>query len=93
MANTSQALDLEGLHREMHGIAEQIRIIKENNVCLIQHLTKNNPPFAATPIQEEVDRSHRSRQSSDRYLKVAKAQVGSGTINQKSATPITELTL
>ena len=27
MENTNQALDLEGIHREMHGIAEQIRIM------------------------------------------------------------------
>ena len=43
MANTSQASDLEGLYREMHGIAEQIRIMNENNALLIQHLTTNNP--------------------------------------------------
>ena len=43
MANTSQAPDLEGLPREMHSIAEQIRIMNENNARLIQHLTTNNP--------------------------------------------------
>ncbi|GFZ18658.1 hypothetical protein Acr_27g0003970 [Actinidia rufa] len=48
MANTSQASDLEGLHREMHGIAEQIRIMNENNARLIQHLSMNNPPPAST---------------------------------------------
>ena len=44
MGNTNQALDLEGLHREMHGIAEQIRIMNENNIRLIQHLAMNNSP-------------------------------------------------
>ncbi|GFY88363.1 hypothetical protein Acr_06g0003030 [Actinidia rufa] len=37
MANISQASDLEGLYREMHDIAEQIRIVNENN-ALLQHL-------------------------------------------------------
>ena len=44
MANISQALNLEGLHREMHGITEQIRIMNANNARLIQHLTTNNLP-------------------------------------------------
>ena len=57
MANTSQALDLEGIHREMHGIAEQIRVMNEINVRLVQHLATNNPlPLA--PILKEVDESH-----------------------------------
>ena len=66
MENTSQTLDLEGLHREMHGIAEQIRIMNENNVRLIQHIATNNPPPAAAPIQEEVYRFRHSRRSGDR---------------------------
>ena len=52
MANTNQTPNLESIHCEMHGIAKQIRIMNENNARLIQHLTINNlPPFAA-PIQE-----------------------------------------
>ena len=36
MANTSQASDLEGIiHREMHGIAEQIRIMNKINARLL----------------------------------------------------------
>ena len=38
MANISQATNLEGLHHEMHGIAKQIKVMNENNACLIQHL-------------------------------------------------------
>ena len=55
MENTNQALDLEDLYREMYEIAKQIRIMSKNNARLIQHLTMNNPPLAATPVQEEVD--------------------------------------
>ncbi|GFS43540.1 hypothetical protein Acr_00g0085640 [Actinidia rufa] len=66
MANTSQAPDLEGLHREMHGIVEQIKIMNENNACLIQHLSINNMPPTTTPIQKEANRSclsHKSKKS------------------------------
>ena len=65
MANTIQAPDLEGLHHEMHGIAEQIRIMNENNARLIQHLATNNPSSATALVQEEVDQSHCSHQSND----------------------------
>ena len=34
MASTNQALDLEGIHREMHGIADQIKIMNEINARL-----------------------------------------------------------
>ena len=52
MAMSSQALDLEGIHREMHGIAEQIRIMNKINARLVQHLATNNPPLAVAPVQE-----------------------------------------
>ena len=42
MANTSQAPDLEGIHREMYGIVEQIRIMNEINARLVQHLATNS---------------------------------------------------
>ncbi|GFZ21661.1 hypothetical protein Acr_29g0008230 [Actinidia rufa] len=58
MANTNQALDLKGIHREMHGIIEQIRIMNEINARLIQHLATNNPPSPIAPVPEEADRSH-----------------------------------
>ena len=35
MENAGQAPDLEGIHREMHGIAEQIKIMNEINVRLV----------------------------------------------------------
>ena len=50
MANTSQALDLEGLHHEMHGITEQTKIMNVNNARLIQHLAMNNLPPIATLV-------------------------------------------
>ncbi|GFY88878.1 hypothetical protein Acr_06g0008180 [Actinidia rufa] len=53
MANTSQAPNLEGLHREIHGMAEEMRIMNENNACLVQLLTMANPqPPAAPPIPD-----------------------------------------
>ena len=65
MANTSQVPDLEGIHREMHGIAEQIRIMNEINARLVQHLAINNLPSATAPVPDEVDRSRCSYRSSD----------------------------
>ncbi|GFY96622.1 hypothetical protein Acr_11g0009280 [Actinidia rufa] len=35
MANISQAPNLENIHREMHGIAEQIKIMNEINARLV----------------------------------------------------------
>ncbi|GFY85672.1 hypothetical protein Acr_04g0004100 [Actinidia rufa] len=65
LANTSQVLDLEGLHREIHGMAEQMRLMNENNVRLIQLLVAANlPPPIAPPILD-AERSHRSRRSGD----------------------------
>ncbi|GFS44894.1 hypothetical protein Acr_00g0092700 [Actinidia rufa] len=65
MANTSQTLDLEGLHCEMHGIAEKIRIMNVNNVRLIQHLTTNNPPPPPTTPVLDVERSRCPQRSGD----------------------------
>ncbi|GFY84520.1 hypothetical protein Acr_03g0012940 [Actinidia rufa] len=62
-ANAGQASDLEGIHCEMHGIAEQIRIMNEINARLVQHLATNNPPPVTTPIPEDADRSRRTHQS------------------------------
>ena len=49
----------------MHGITEQIRIMNENNACLIQHLAPNNPPPHAVLVLE-VSQSRRPRRSRDR---------------------------
>ncbi|GFS38857.1 hypothetical protein Acr_00g0059860 [Actinidia rufa] len=73
MASNNQAPDLEGLHCEMHGITEKIRIMNENNVRLIQHLTTNNPPPPAAPIQPELERSRHSHRSGDRESQSVKA--------------------
>ncbi|GFY93780.1 hypothetical protein Acr_09g0002260 [Actinidia rufa] len=45
MANPGQAPDLEGLHREIHDMAEQMRIMNENNGRLMQLLAAANPHF------------------------------------------------
>ncbi|GFZ18459.1 hypothetical protein Acr_27g0001980 [Actinidia rufa] len=55
--NTSQAQDLEGLHREIYGMAEQMRIMNKNNVVLIQHLAANNPPPPPPTPVPEIQRS------------------------------------
>ncbi|GFZ05550.1 hypothetical protein Acr_17g0011220 [Actinidia rufa] len=60
MANTNQAPDLEGLHREIHGMAEQMRIMNENNARLIQLLAAANPPPPAAPPIPDVERSRHS---------------------------------
>ncbi|GFY85817.1 hypothetical protein Acr_04g0005550 [Actinidia rufa] len=55
MANTNQAPNLEGIiRREMHGIAEQIRVMNEINARLVQHLTTSNPPPPTANVSEEL---------------------------------------
>ncbi|GFY97234.1 hypothetical protein Acr_11g0015400 [Actinidia rufa] len=55
MANASPVPDLEGLHHEIHGMAEQMRVMNENNARLIQLLAAANPqlhrPF---PISSDL---------------------------------------
>ncbi|GFY92808.1 hypothetical protein Acr_08g0012040 [Actinidia rufa] len=53
MANPAQAPDLEGLHREIHDMAEQMRIMNENNGRLMQLLAAANPPLPAAPLIPE----------------------------------------
>ena len=60
MANTGQALDLKGIHCDMHGIAKQIRIMNEINARLVQPFATNNPPPATTLVSEDTDRSRLS---------------------------------
>ncbi|GFS44982.1 hypothetical protein Acr_00g0093360 [Actinidia rufa] len=76
MAGNNQAPNLEGLHREMHEIAKQIRIMNENKARLIQHLATNNPPPPATPIPAEIEWSLYSRRLGDHEFGVVKALVG-----------------
>ncbi|GFY89053.1 hypothetical protein Acr_06g0009930 [Actinidia rufa] len=70
MANTSQVLDLEGLHREIHDMAEQMRIMNENNGRLMQLLTAANPPLLAAPPVPDIERSRHSNRSGDRSQNV-----------------------
>ncbi|PSS28993.1 Kinesin-1 heavy chain like [Actinidia chinensis var. chinensis] len=65
MANTSQAPNLEGLHHEIHGMAEQMRVMNENNAHLIKLLAVANPPPPAASPVPEIERSHRSHHSGD----------------------------
>ncbi|GFZ06594.1 hypothetical protein Acr_18g0007640 [Actinidia rufa] len=65
MANTSQVLDLEGLHREIHGRAEQMRLMNENNAHLIQLVVAAHPPLPAAPPIPDAERSHCYHRSGD----------------------------
>ncbi|PSS08082.1 Sarcolemmal membrane-associated protein [Actinidia chinensis var. chinensis] len=66
MANTSQAPDLEGLHREIHCMAEQMRILNENNARLVQLLATANPPPPTAPPIPNIERSHHFNRSGGR---------------------------
>ena len=55
MANAGQAPDFEGIHREMHDIVEQIRLMNELNARLVQYLVTNKPPLATTLVPEDVN--------------------------------------
>ncbi|GFY87270.1 plant UBX domain-containing protein 1 [Actinidia rufa] len=63
MANASQVPDLEGLHHEIHGMAEQMRVMNENNARLIQLLAAANPQPPAAPSVPDVERSRHSNRS------------------------------
>ncbi|GFS34945.1 hypothetical protein Acr_00g0036910 [Actinidia rufa] len=64
MANTSQVPDLEGLHHEIHDMAEQMRIMNENNGRLMQLLAAANPPLPVAPIPD-IEQSRHSNHSGD----------------------------
>ncbi|GFY87150.1 hypothetical protein Acr_05g0007890 [Actinidia rufa] len=78
MANPAQAPDLEGLHREIHDMAEQMRIMNENNGRLMQLLAAANPPLPAAPLVTEVERSRHSNRSGKRSRNISADQVGRG---------------
>ncbi|GFY91595.1 hypothetical protein Acr_07g0017910 [Actinidia rufa] len=63
MANTSEVPDLEGLHHEIHGMAEQMRVMNENNARLIQLLATANPQPQPAPPVPGIERSHHSSRS------------------------------
>ncbi|GFS29536.1 hypothetical protein Acr_00g0007140 [Actinidia rufa] len=71
MANASQVPDLEGLHHEIHGMAEQMRVMNENNARLIQLLATANPQPPAAPSVPDVERSRHSNRSGDRSHNVS----------------------
>ncbi|GFY92813.1 hypothetical protein Acr_08g0012090 [Actinidia rufa] len=68
MANPAHAPDLEGLHREIHDMAEQMRIMNENNGRLMQLLAAANPPPPAAPLIPDVERSRHSNRSGGKAL-------------------------
>ncbi|GFS45359.1 hypothetical protein Acr_00g0095760 [Actinidia rufa] len=70
MANTNQVPNIEGFHREIHDMAEQMRIMNENNGCLMQLLTAANPPLPAAPPVPDIERSRHSIHSGDRSQNV-----------------------
>ncbi|GFY81134.1 hypothetical protein Acr_01g0009430 [Actinidia rufa] len=69
MTNTSQAPNLESLHHEIHNMTEQMRVMNENNACLLQILAVANLPHPATSPIPDIERSHRSRHSGDNHSK------------------------
>ncbi|GFS31527.1 hypothetical protein Acr_00g0017880 [Actinidia rufa] len=75
MANPGQILDLEGLHREIHGMAEQMRIMNENNGRLMQLLAAANPPLLAAPPVNEIERYRHSNRLGDRSQNISTERV------------------
>ncbi|GFY81104.1 hypothetical protein Acr_01g0009130 [Actinidia rufa] len=71
MADPGQTPDLEGLHREIHDMAEQMRIMNENNGRLMQLLTAANPQPPAAPSVPDVERSRHSNHLGDRSHNVS----------------------
>ncbi|GFZ11313.1 hypothetical protein Acr_22g0007110 [Actinidia rufa] len=78
MANPGQAPDLEGLHREIHDMAEQMRIMNENNGRLMQLLAAANPPLPVAPPVPDIEQSRHSNRSGDRSQNVSANRVGRG---------------
>ncbi|GFZ17188.1 hypothetical protein Acr_26g0004580 [Actinidia rufa] len=85
MANASQVPDLEGLHHEIHGMAEQMRIMNENNGRLMQLLAAANPPLPAAPLVPDVERSRHSNRSGNRSRNISADQVGRGRCQAPSS--------
>ncbi|GFY82290.1 hypothetical protein Acr_02g0005300 [Actinidia rufa] len=82
MANVSQVPDLEGLHHEIHGIAEQMRVMNENNARLIQLLAAANPQPPAAPSIPDVERSRHFNRSGIALITLVPNERGIGTEHQ-----------
>ncbi|GFS44223.1 hypothetical protein Acr_00g0089230 [Actinidia rufa] len=78
MANPGQAPDLEGLHREIHDMDEQMRNMNENNGRLMQLLAAANPPLPAAPPVPNIERSRHSNRSGYRSQNISPNRVGRG---------------
>ncbi|GFY99490.1 phototropic-responsive NPH3 family protein [Actinidia rufa] len=78
MANTSQVPDLEGLHREIHDMAKQMRIMNKNNGRLMQLFAAANPQLPAAPPVPDIERSRHSNHSRDRSQNISTEQVRRG---------------
>ncbi|GFS36147.1 hypothetical protein Acr_00g0044360 [Actinidia rufa] len=74
MANTSQVPNLEGLHHEIHGMAEQMRVMNENNARLIQLFAAANPQPQPTPPVPGIERSRHSSRSRGRSNNPAESE-------------------
>ncbi|GFZ18282.1 hypothetical protein Acr_27g0000210 [Actinidia rufa] len=68
MAINNQAPDLEGFYHEMHGIAEQIRIMKENNALAIAPIERNHLRTDAAVCQVYTPGEKRSLTRSESRL-------------------------
>ncbi|GFY91069.1 hypothetical protein Acr_07g0012650 [Actinidia rufa] len=87
MANASQVPNLEGLHREIHGMAEQMRIMNENNARLVQLLTAANPPPPAAPPIPDIERSHHSNCSGGSSSKSSEVPIVGGEETGRGRSP------
>ncbi|GFS41682.1 hypothetical protein Acr_00g0075770 [Actinidia rufa] len=95
MANPGQAPDLESLHREIYDMAEQMRIMNENNGRLMQLLVAANPPLPAAPPVPDIERSRHSNRSGESVLKISIRDLDArlDAINTGTNAPVTVDTL
>ncbi|GFY91230.1 hypothetical protein Acr_07g0014260 [Actinidia rufa] len=98
MANPGQAPDLESLHREIYDMAEQMRIMNENNGRLMQLLVAANPPLPAAPPVPDIERSRHSNRSGERSQNISANRIRDldarlDAINTGTNAPVTVDTL
>ncbi|GFS30390.1 hypothetical protein Acr_00g0011640 [Actinidia rufa] len=75
MANPGQVPNLKGLHREIHDMAEQMRIMNGNNGRLMQLLSTANPQLPEAPPVPDIERSCNSNRSGDRSQNISTERV------------------